>query len=103
MIIALISINIIIKVYKFYRYYFIFNISVEAFTSINGVNILTYFKFNNIYSSSLIKWRSTKSYYKMINAVIHLIYNDKIFINQYLNRKLVFTIFFWAGTFTTFL
>ena len=91
MIVALIS--IIIKLYKFYRYSYLFNVSVETFTSVNGNSILTYFKFTNIFSSSYVKWRSDRSFYKMINAVVHVIYNDKTFINQFLNRKLTLTIF----------
>lgn len=93
MIITLFLINIIIKLYKFYKYSYLFTVKVERFISLNGVNLLTYFKFTNLFASSFIKWRNGRCFIKIIESVLYVIYNDKTFINQYHNKKLCVTIF----------
>jgi hypothetical protein len=92
-ILLLVSTNILIRIYKFYRYNYMFSISIERFINMNGVNLISYFKFTNIFASSFVKWRSCKSFIKMIKTVLYIIYSDNDFINQYSNKMLCVTVF----------
>jgi hypothetical protein len=92
-IIVIIIINIIIRVYKFYRFSYLFSVSIETFINVNGVNILTYFNFNNLYASNYIKWRSRNSFIKIIKTVLYVIYNDSAFITKYSNKNLCLAVF----------
>jgi hypothetical protein len=78
--------NLSIKAYKFLRYSYLFDVSVERFGK--GTNILTLFKFSNVYSSPNIKWGGDKSFHKMIDIVLYMLYNNQGFIESYSNKIL---------------
>lgn len=89
--ILLLLINVIIKIYKYYRTCNVNNLSIERFTNINRVNTITFFKFGSITNSTFISYKDTIC--KLLNTVLYIIYNDSDFINNYSNKKLILTIF----------
>lgn len=85
--------NLSIKAYKFLKYNYLFDVSVERLTNVNGKLVRTSFIFSNIYSSPYIKWGSDRSIIKLFDVVLNIIYNNPTFRNDYSNKKLIFTIY----------
>ena len=63
---------------------YLFSINVETFIDLNGINLITWISFRNIYTSPLMNWKSKDSILNILKAVIYILSNDKI----YFNRKL---------------
>jgi hypothetical protein len=79
---TLISINIIIRLYKYYINKYIFSFDVSTFIDLNGINLITYITFKYISYSPLLKWKSKENFINLFKAVIFLIKNDSIYLNK---------------------
>jgi hypothetical protein len=87
-ILTLIVINVLIRIYKFYKRNYFYSVVVETFINVDGSNFINYFKFQNIKTNPLIKWKSKNNYIKMLDAVLCLINNNYNLLNKYHNRNL---------------
>ena len=74
--------NLIIKGYKYYIYRYLFSFDVSTFIDLNGINLITYITFKNIYSSPLFKWKSKDNFINLFKTVIYLIKYDNIYLNK---------------------
>lgn len=63
---------------------YLFSINVDTFIDLNGINLITWISFRNIYASPLMNWKSKESILNVLKAVIFILSND----NLYFNRKL---------------
>lgn len=84
--VLLFILNLSIKIYKFLKYNYLFDVSVERLTNVNGKLVRTSFIFSNIYSSPYIKWGSDRSIIKLFDVVLNIIYNNPTFRNDYSNK-----------------
>jgi len=71
LILIIILINLTIRIYKSYRFNYLFSINVETFIDLNGINLITYMTFKSIYTSPLLIWKSKDN---LINNLKKLIY-----------------------------
>jgi hypothetical protein len=81
-ILIFILINILIRIYKFFKISYFFSLTVERFLDINGKILIYYLIFKNIKSTSLLNWNSKDNYINILNAVLYIINNDPCFFNQ---------------------
>jgi len=83
-IISIFIINIGIRLYKYYMFRYLFSINVSTFIDLNGINLITWITFKNIYTSPLLTWKSKDNLLVIIKALFYILSNDII----YFNRKL---------------
>ena len=81
-IITIILINIIIKIYKYFMYRYLYSFELSTFIDLNGINLITYITFKNIYTSPLFTWKSKENFINLFKAVVFLIKNDNIYFNK---------------------
>ena len=63
---------------------YLFSINVSTFIDLNGINLITWITFKNIYTSPLLTWKSKDNLLIIIKALFYILTNDRL----YLNRKL---------------
>ena len=61
---------------------FIVSFDVKTFIDLNGINLITYITFKNIYYSPLLNWKSKDNFINLFKAVIYFIKNDIIYLNK---------------------
>lgn len=79
---SIILINIIIKLYKYYKFNYLFSINIDTFIDLNGVNLITWITFKNIYFSPLLPWRSRDNLLNLIKAFIYIINRDTLYYKK---------------------
>jgi len=63
-----------------YRY--VFSFEVNTFLDFNGINLITYITFINIYTFPLLKWKSKENFINLFKFVLFIINNDTIYHNK---------------------
>jgi hypothetical protein len=78
----IISGNLIIRLYKYFVYRYLFTFNVSTFLDLNGINLITYISFKNIYNSTFCNWKSKENFINLFNVVLYIIKNDNIYLNK---------------------
>jgi hypothetical protein len=86
--VTVILINIVIAIYKYYKFNYLFSINIERFVNVKGINILYYITFKSIKCSIFDPWKSKNSLMNMLQAVLFILNNDVRFRNQFKSNKL---------------
>jgi hypothetical protein len=74
--------NVIFRLYKYYKFNYLFSINIDTFIDLNGINLITWITFKNIYVSSLMNWKSKENMINLIKAFIYIINRDTLYYNK---------------------